>query len=106
MGCTQRGVDPLQLQHAPEAFHAQTATGTQASRNGLFRHADSPLDAWDMHEITVTVVPNIGDGATCFRDFDSILQGDIGPHRLNRSVPALSPPHLTDPPNTLPFPET
>ncbi len=45
MGRHERWIDALHLQHAQEAFHAQTATRTQAGRNGLFRHADTPLDA-------------------------------------------------------------
>ncbi len=40
MGRHERGIDALHLQHAQQAFHAQTATRTQAGRNGLFRHAD------------------------------------------------------------------
>src|SRR2546428_12130037 len=90
MGRHERWIDALHLQHAQEAFHAQTATRTQASRNGLFRHADSPLDARDMHEVTVTVIANIGDSAASFRDFDRILEGDIGPQRLDRCVHSLS----------------
>src|SRR5437588_9824464 len=58
MGRHERWIDALHLQHAQEAFHAQTATRTQASRNGLFRHADSPLDARDMYKVTVTMVTN------------------------------------------------
>src|SRR5215469_12050572 len=62
MGRHERRIDALHLQHAQEALHTQTATRTQAGRNRLFRHADSPLDTRDVHEVTVTVVPNIGDG--------------------------------------------
>ena len=54
----ERGIDALHLQHAQEALHAQTATRTQTSRNGLFRHTHSPLDARDMHKVTVTMVTN------------------------------------------------
>src|SRR5205807_3497159 len=72
MGRHKRGIDALHLQHAQEAFHAQTATGAQAGCNGLFGHADSPLDAWEVYEITVTVVAHIGDGAASFRDLDRI----------------------------------
>jgi hypothetical protein len=90
MGRHERWIDALHLQHAQEAFHAQTATRTQAGRNSLFRHAESPLDARDMHKVTVTMVTNIGDGAPCFRDFDSILEGDIRPQSLNSCIHPLS----------------
>src|SRR5437868_15101489 len=63
MGRHERWIDALHLQHAQEAFHAQTATRTHDGRSGLIRHADSPLDARDMHKVTVNMVPNIGDGA-------------------------------------------
>src|SRR5258708_28245318 len=82
MGRHERWIDALHLQHAQETFHAQTATRTQTGRNGLFRHADSPLDARDMHELTVTVIAHIGDTAARFRHFDSILEADIAPQLL------------------------
>src|SRR6266480_4147219 len=90
MGRHERWIDALHLQHAQEAFHAQTATRTQAGRNGLFRHADSPLDARDMHKVTVTMVTNIGYGAASFRDLDRILEGDIRPQSLNSCIHPLS----------------
>src|SRR3989441_359838 len=96
MGRHERWIDTLHLQHAQEAFHAQTATRTQSGRNGLFRHADSPLDARDMHEVTLTVIANIGDGAASFRDFDSILEGDIRPQRLDSCVHPLSISQIED----------
>src|SRR6266487_1680254 len=96
MGRHERGIDALHLQHAQQAFHAQTATRTQAGRNGLFRHADSPLDTRDMHEVIVTVIANIGDGAASFRDFDSILEGDIRPQRLDSCVHSLSISQIED----------
>jgi hypothetical protein len=92
MGRHERWIHALHLQHAQEAFHAQPATWTQAGRNGLFRHTDSPLDAWNMHKVTVTVIAHIGDGAASFRDFDRILEGNIRPQRLNSCVhpPSIS----------------
>src|SRR5205807_6670012 len=77
MGRHERWIDALHFQHAQEAFHAQTATRTQTRRNSLFRHTDAPLDARDMHEVTVTVIAHIGDGAASFRHLDRILEGDI-----------------------------
>src|SRR5438876_386237 len=96
MGRHERWIDALHLQHAQQAFHAQTATRTQTGRNGLFRHADSPLDARDMHELTLTVIAHIGDGAASFRDFDSILEGDIRPQRLDSCVHPLSISQIED----------
>jgi hypothetical protein len=86
MGRHERWVDALHLQHPQEAFHAQTATWTQTGCNGLFRHADSPLDARDMHKVTVTVIAHIGNGAASFRDFDRILEGDIRPQSLDSCI--------------------
>src|SRR6266852_2510383 len=77
MGRHERGIDALHLQHAQEAFHAQPATRTQAGRNGLFRHADSPLEARDRHNVTVTMVPNLVDGARGCCDYNRMLDGDI-----------------------------
>src|SRR5713101_30852 len=96
MGRHERGIDALHLQHAQEAFHSQTATRTQAGRNRLFRHADTPLETRNMHKVTVTMVPNIGDGATGFCDFDSILESDIGSQRLDRCVHPLSISQVQD----------
>src|SRR5205814_6057613 len=96
MGRHERWIDALHLQHTQEAFHAQTATRTQTGRNGLFRHADSPLDARDMHEVIVTVIAHIGDRAAGFRDFDRILEGDIGPQSLDRCVHSLSTSQIED----------
>src|SRR5260221_1885204 len=53
MGCHQRGIDALHLQHTQQAFHTQTATGTQASRNVLLRLAHSTLDAAIINTITL-----------------------------------------------------
>src|SRR5215475_16198218 len=96
MGRHKRGINTLHLQHTQQAFHAQAATGTQASRNRLFRHADSPLNTWDMHKVTVTMVPNIGDGAPGLRDFDRILESDISSQRLDRCVYTLSCSQVED----------
>ena len=77
MGGHERWIDSLHLQYSQQALHAQAATGAQTRFNGLFRHADPPLNARDMHEISLTVVANIGDGTTGFRDCDGLLEGDI-----------------------------
>src|SRR5260221_8517623 len=91
-----RWIAAFPLQHAQETFHAQTASRTQTGGNGLFRHANSPLDARNMHEVTVTVIANIGDGAAGFRDFDSILESDIRPQRLDSCVHTLSISQIED----------
>src|SRR5438067_11569764 len=77
MGRHERWIDALHLQHAQQAIHAQTATRTQTGRNGLFRHANSPLDARDMHELTLTVIANIGYAADTLHDVDIMPQGTI-----------------------------
>src|SRR5258708_10359433 len=97
MGRHEHGVHALHLQHAQEAFHAQTATRTQAGRNGLFRHADTPLETRNMHKVTVTMVPNIEDGAPAFCDFDIILESDIDSNPLHRSVHPITIRHVHAP---------